>query len=103
MMPKKFLESGLAQSKGATLFGVEFTDMTRDELIAAAVRGWRSAEQRSHAVHWLPDAHNYREAPEVDWRGALAYVISEADGWHDDCRGGPVDTPEMTAARELLK
>lgn len=33
---------------------------------------------------------------------ALAYAIAEADGWHDDARGGPIDTPEMDKARAVL-
>jgi|GEM_PF-3044214 len=33
---------------------------------------------------------------------ALAYAIDEADGWHDDCCGGKINTPEMDAARKLL-
>ena len=35
--------------------------------------------------------------------GALVYAIREADGWHDDARGGNVQTPEMDAARELVQ
>lgn len=32
-------------------------------------------------------------------RKALAYAISEADGWFDDSRGGRIEAPEMDAAR----
>lgn len=32
---------------------------------------------------------------------ALAYAINEADGWHDECHGGRIETPEMDAARML--
>jgi len=34
-------------------------------------------------------------------RNALAYAIKEADGWHDDSRGGPVNGLEMDAARAI--
>jgi len=39
----------------------------------------------------------------ADLEKALAYVISEADGWYDDSRGGKIDTPEMDKARILLE
>lgn len=34
---------------------------------------------------------------------ALAYAIKKADGWCDDSRGVPVNTPEMDEARKLLE
>ena len=34
---------------------------------------------------------------------ALAYAIKEADGWCEESRGNPVDTPEMDEARKLLQ
>ena len=35
---------------------------------------------------------------------ALDYVIKEADGWHDDSRGGPIeDNPEMGDARRVVE
>lgn len=38
------------------------------------------------------------------WKAALAYAIQEADGWHDEARGGPIGGDErMEAARALLK
>lgn len=36
------------------------------------------------------------------WRAALEYAISEADGWHDDCHGGAIESEQMDAARALL-
>ena len=33
---------------------------------------------------------------------ALAYAIKEADGWHDDCRGGDIETEEMVNAKKVL-
>lgn len=45
MLPKKFVETGMALAKGSSLFGVSFDDMTRDELIASAAMGWKKNEQ----------------------------------------------------------
>jgi len=44
MIPKRFIESGTELANGASLYGVMFEDMTREELIAAAAHGWN--EQR---------------------------------------------------------
>lgn len=35
-------------------------------------------------------------------RESLAYAIEEADNWHDDSHGGPVESEEMDRARALL-
>lgn len=62
------------------------------------------------------DRYDIEEAPDGMWvmhddaqeqlqklREALRYAIGQADAWHDDCRSGPIDTPEMNAARALLE
>jgi hypothetical protein len=34
----------------------------------------------------------------------LAYAIREADGWHDECRGGPIeDDPVMNLCRAAIR
>jgi len=44
-----------------------------------------------------------RQAAQIaELQRALAYAIKEADDWHDDCRGGRIETPEMNRARKLL-
>jgi len=35
-------------------------------------------------------------------RKALKFAIEEADGWHDDHWGGPIEDPKMDEARALL-
>ncbi len=37
------------------------------------------------------------------WRNALSYAVKEADGWFDESHGGMIETPEMDAARALLR
>ncbi len=41
-LQQTFVDSGLELAKGARLFGIAFEDMTRDELIAAAAKGWKA-------------------------------------------------------------
>lgn len=36
------------------------------------------------------------------FRSALAYAVKEADGWHDDSHGGPIEDEEMERVRALL-
>mgnify|MGYP006370316007 CR=1 FL=1 len=55
-----------------------------------------------YLVQQLVDAAGVAEEIER-WRTALAYAITQADGWHDECRGGPIDDDSlMDAARALL-
>jgi len=39
-LPKSFIDEGLKLSEGATVFGVKFAEMSREELIAVAAHGW---------------------------------------------------------------
>lgn len=43
-LPKDFVEEGLKMAEGASLFGVMFTDLDRDELLATAAQGWEHAK-----------------------------------------------------------
>ena len=47
----------------------------------------------------------YFEVLVEDWEemmDALALAISEADGWYDDCNGGPIPGEDMERARALI-
>lgn len=39
-LPDPFIRDGLRLAEGATLFGILLSDLSRDELIAAAAKGW---------------------------------------------------------------
>ncbi len=39
-LPESFVTTGLKLSEGATIMGIKFSNMTRDELIAVAAHGW---------------------------------------------------------------
>lgn len=45
-IPKIFVEENLKKAKGCALFGVLITDMTRDELIACCIAGWKGQEHQ---------------------------------------------------------
>lgn len=45
-LPESFVAEGLKLAEGARLFGKRFSDMTHDELIAAAAQGW-NAERKA--------------------------------------------------------
>ena len=49
------------------------------------------------------DLQEFNDKEEDPVIRALEYAIYEADGWHDDCRGGPIETEEMDKARQVLK
>ena len=36
------------------------------------------------------------------FQSALAYAVSEADAWHDECRGTPIESERMDEVRALL-
>ena len=59
-LPDEFVSAGLPAAKDCTLFDVRWEDMTRDDLIAAAVQGWK-AEAAERA-----EAHRYR-CKQFDW------------------------------------
>ena len=54
MLPDDFVEKGLELAKGSMLFGVNFDDMTRNELIAAAAHGWN--EERKQRENYAETA-----------------------------------------------
>lgn len=54
------MEHGLKLAKGAMLFGKEFNDMTRDELIAAAAQGWLAEREQRERVAELRRIICYR-------------------------------------------
>lgn len=39
---KSLIDRGTALAKGATCYGVQLEDMTREELLAVAALGWKS-------------------------------------------------------------
>ncbi len=59
-LPRAFVEHGLKLAKGAMLFGKEFNDMTRDELIAAAAQGWLAEREQRERVAELRRIICYR-------------------------------------------
>lgn len=34
---------------------------------------------------------------------SLRYAVEEANGWHDSCNGGDIESEEMTLALSLIK
>ena len=44
-IPKSFTEKYLKESEGATFFGQKITELTRDELIAMAMSGWKREKE----------------------------------------------------------
>lgn len=40
MISEETLERGLKLAEGSTIYGIEFKDLTRDQLIALAALGW---------------------------------------------------------------
>jgi len=51
------------------------------------------------ATNWVQ--HGCPTCALEELRESLAYAISEADAWHDECRGTPIESAEMTKARSL--
>lgn len=49
-IPEEALKRGLELAKGALIFGVPFTELTHEELIAVAALGWK-AEARAVENH----------------------------------------------------
>lgn len=41
-LPEEFVTEGLKIAKNSTLFGISFFDLSKKELIAAAVLGWNA-------------------------------------------------------------
>lgn len=44
MIPKSFVDENLAEAKGCSFFGVPIENLSRDELVACAVVGWKAKE-----------------------------------------------------------
>ena len=63
---------------------------------------FREPRERYTAEQMRAYASQAVAAERERWRAALAYVMEEAEGWHDDCRGYPIEDPRMDAARALL-
>ncbi|HEX6827303.1 MAG TPA: hypothetical protein VF077_13370 [Nitrospiraceae bacterium] len=56
-LPEKFLKDGLELAENSRLFGMLFSDMTREELIASAAQGWKrendarkEGNERAHSL-----------------------------------------------------
>ena len=43
-LPESFLREGLELAKGCTLFGIPLQDLTREELMAAAAKSFKSEQ-----------------------------------------------------------
>lgn len=41
-LPAEFVENGIKLAQECTLFGIPLTELSRDELLAAAAEGWRA-------------------------------------------------------------
>lgn len=70
-LPESFVKRGRELAAGARLFGKLISEMTRDELIAAAAQGWadeRDARERIYGFH-KSEAASYVEIAKF-WRGA---------------------------------
>ncbi len=53
-IPKRFTERYLKEAEGCTLFGTPVQELTRDELIACTVAGWkRESEARIEGIRRL--------------------------------------------------
>jgi hypothetical protein len=56
-LPTEFVEEGLALAARATIFGVPFADLSRDEAVAAAALGWmaerKSCEQAREQMNFV--------------------------------------------------
>ena len=59
MLPDNFVESGLTLVKGASLYGVRFEDMTREELLAAAAHGWNEQRKAQKELAETAEARAY--------------------------------------------
>lgn len=59
--------------------------------------------KQSEAVGHAINSHDKLLEQNKALRESLAYAIKEADGWYDDCRGGVIDSEEMTRAKALLE
>lgn len=53
-IPKTALKRGLELSEGASIFGVQFSELTREELIAVAALGWfkKAKESEDKLNRW---------------------------------------------------
>lgn len=45
-LPKDFVDRNLKEAKGSLFYGVPIEDLTRDELIACCVAGWRGLHKQ---------------------------------------------------------
>jgi hypothetical protein len=66
-LPESFVVSGLKLSEGATIMGIKFADMTRDELIAVAAHGW--TEEANARKEGLRQVNFMRDLNRLSRRG----------------------------------
>ncbi len=45
MIPKQFVDRYLKEASGATFFGMPINELSRDELIAMAISGWKAERE----------------------------------------------------------
>lgn len=50
-LPEHFLKDGLELAKGATIFGVPFEALSKDELLATAANGWKASQDALNKEH----------------------------------------------------
>lgn len=83
-------------------FTAEPSGVISDNYCIATAEFCGTFSQSKAAVHAI-NSHDALVEQNKALRESLAYAIKEADGWHDDCRGGVLDGEEMTKARALLE
>lgn len=44
-LPEKFLADGIALAEDASIFGVKLSELSRDELLAVAAKGWKAHQE----------------------------------------------------------
>lgn len=63
-LPESFINEGLKLAEGATIMGKKFSDMTRDELIAAAAHGWtaeaNARKEGMRSIKFMSDLNRAR-------------------------------------------
>lgn len=75
-----------------------YREIEKRDAEIALLRANLELQQKSYEREIVLEVAAERER----WRHALEYAIKEADGWHDECHGGPIESKDMDAARALL-
>jgi hypothetical protein len=51
LIPEQFLREGMILGEGTRIFGVELSELSREELIAVAAQGW-NAERKLRDIYY---------------------------------------------------